>query len=359
MRSTPTLPPERQAGGVPGQPPAGLVLTAKILAILSLGALALWIAAIAVVLNMRGYESWPTDFTVFWRAAQLALAGKAASAFDNTVLGEIWQVPGGEALQADWLYPPTALLLALPFGALPFSLALAAFVALGLGLFVATIRPLLSSCPSMVWVVLASPAVPLALHLGNLSLHLTAALTAATGALLAGRSAAAGTAIAIFAIKPQLALVFPIGLIASARWRAVAAAAIATAGFTALATLVFALGYWEAFLAKIADNVEAIEGWERLMITPYAMALYSGAAQMPALLIHTTLALLACAAVAVVWRRREAGDVALALLCLTLPFLAPRVLYYECTFLLIAFIHLWRAGAASSWGGRLCLLFCW
>ncbi|MEO0957094.1 MAG: glycosyltransferase family 87 protein [Pseudomonadota bacterium] len=335
------------------------MLAAKILACLSLGALAVWLLAIALVLNMRGYESWPTDFTVFWRAAGLALAGDATAAFDSAALGDVWQIPGGENLRADWLYPPTFLLFALPFGALPFSLALALFLVLGLGLFAAAVRGIVGRSPGMLWLVLASPAVPLALQLGNISLHLSAALAAATGALLAGRALGAGTAIAAFTVKPQLGLAFPLALAAGAAWRPFSAAAAASLALTVLATAVFGIEYWQALAAKLSEHVSLIEGWEGLIVTPYGMARSWGLAQTPALLVHAALAGGAACALVLVWRRAPNTNIALALLCLVLPFLPPRALYYECALLLVAFVHLWRAGAAKRFGGRLCLVFCW
>ncbi|MEM6680333.1 MAG: glycosyltransferase family 87 protein, partial [Pseudomonadota bacterium] len=226
----------------------------------------LWYAAIILVVNARGYDSWPSDFTVFWHAARLALAGDPTAAFNQASMADVWRFPDGTDLRADWLYPPTWLLLLLPFGALPFTPALILYGTCSvLALWLAT-RPAASTLPGGVFLVLASPAVPLGVHLSNTTLMMAAILAAALLFLSRDRPLLTSAAIAGFAIKPQLALAFPIALIASRSWLIIALSAICTAAFALIATFTFGVAYWERFLEKLAGNIEMLEGWEAMMI---------------------------------------------------------------------------------------------
>src|SRR5512139_3371172 len=73
---------------------------------------------------------WFPDFSVFWTAARFAVSsphllydGEAITAAQSWV---------GHNGPRPWAYPPTALLPILPFAAMPFAIAYAAFTALSL-----------------------------------------------------------------------------------------------------------------------------------------------------------------------------------------------------------------------------------
>ncbi|MEL7347859.1 MAG: hypothetical protein AAFN17_08910, partial [Pseudomonadota bacterium] len=83
------------------------------------------VLGIVLVLNVRGYDSWPSDFTVLWTVAELGLEGRAVEAFDDSTIGHVWEKAGYGEGDVFWLYPPTTLLFFLPFGAMPFSMAIA------------------------------------------------------------------------------------------------------------------------------------------------------------------------------------------------------------------------------------------
>src|SRR5205823_10538220 len=90
----------------------------------------------------------------------------------------------------------------------------------------------------------------------------------------------AGILIGLLAIKPHLALLFPVALIAAGRWRTIAAAAATVAAMIGASLLAFGWPVWAAFLAylptmrAIADN-----GWVPwgLIPSPYIFALSLGA----------------------------------------------------------------------------------
>lgn len=334
---------------------------ANLLARLWLLAIVTYVAAVILVVNVRDYESWPMDFTVFWRAAVLAVRGEALALFDSAALADVWTFPDGRTLTAYWLYPPTWLVLLAPLGLLPFSAALVVYVVLSLGLLVLALRPAARALPGGVMLVLASPAVPLAVQVGNTSLFLCAALAAVTWRLATERQSSAGVAIAAFAIKPQFGLAFPFALAAGRQWRAFGAAAAATLAFAGLATLALGTGYWEAFFRRIARHATEAEaeGFHYMLVSVYGAALALGLGAGAALAVHALAATAALAALARAMSRAPRSDATLALLCLVVPFLSPRTFFYETILFLVAFVHLWRAGAQRHWPGRLALAICW
>ena len=83
------------------------------------------------------------DFTAFWGAVKLAVAGEAASAFDPNVLRAALTLPSdqppGNML---WLYPPAWYIVITPLGLLPFSTAYIVFSIITYAVFVVAVRPL-------------------------------------------------------------------------------------------------------------------------------------------------------------------------------------------------------------------------
>jgi hypothetical protein len=95
-------------------------------------------------------------------------------------------------------------------------------------------------------VVLASPFTAWN-FLGGQNGFLTASLLGASLLLLERRPVLAGLIIGCFAYKPQFAVLFPLALAASGRWRAFASAAAATALFVCASIIAFGTAPWEAF----------------------------------------------------------------------------------------------------------------
>src|SRR5689334_14635943 len=68
------------------------------------------------------------DFMSFWGAAQLALAGNPAAAYDSGALHAVQKAVadfGTSHAEMPFPYPPAYLALVMPFGLLPFSLSMA------------------------------------------------------------------------------------------------------------------------------------------------------------------------------------------------------------------------------------------
>ena len=167
------------------------------------------------------------DFIAFWSAGRAALDGHAERVHDVAFVAQYSRdAVNGIGVVAPWNSPPTFLLISSALATMPFPAAALVFLALSGALYLYAARKLLPDARAMIF----AATLPAALyHLG----------TVQTGLLIAGISAlaihwldrrplAAGALVALLAIKPHLALLWPVWLAVSGRWRAFAAACVST-----------------------------------------------------------------------------------------------------------------------------------
>lgn len=187
------------------------------------------------------------DFPMIWSAAHLAMTHHPAQIYQIARLHafETLHLPGGFNTDP-WIYPPPSLLLAMSIGRTAIAGAVMLWFA---GLTIASAALLRAA--RLPWLVVAamllSPAALFAAGIGQLSV-LAAALFTYT--LMRADSAAgrAGFCAALTMIKPQMALLGPVVLLARRRWRGVAVGALTAAVLLALTTLILGPGIWAAYV---------------------------------------------------------------------------------------------------------------
>ena len=112
------------------------------------------------------------------------------------------------------------------------------------------------------------------------------------------------------AIKPHLALLFPLALVAEGRWRSIAAAAATVLALVAASLVAFGCGDWAAFLHHLPLTMAMGEAgavpWGT-MPSPYVFALSLGAPAALASALQAAVALFAAGCVWRAWRRRGAA----------------------------------------------------
>ncbi|WP_175846049.1 glycosyltransferase family 87 protein [Burkholderia arboris] len=311
---------------------------------------------IRVFLSNNGApEPLSPDFSPVWSAAWLAAHGHGADAWHFPALFAVQKLAIPTMTLADgtlpWLYPPTMLLLVLPLGWLPYTLALVLWLAITYALFAATIRATVQR--DAAWLcALAFPGAFLTVIAGQTSLF-TATLAGLGLLALNRRPVVAGICFGLLTMKPQLAVLFPLALLCAGQWRALAAWAATLAVSSVLATLAFGLAPWVTFMHVIA-NVYAIVGTGHAklarMPTVFALATMAG---WPAL-VARSLQLLsaAAAAIAVVYAWRGACSYALraaTLVCACL-LVSPYLYDYDLTW--YGFVIAWYARYAWTHGWR-------
>ncbi len=305
------------------------------------------------------------DFMAFWSAARLALAGRPEAAFDGPTIAAVQHaaVPFLPNIWFPWHYPPIFLLVVVPLGLLPYPAALAVFVLGTAALWAALMRLVLPD--KRAWIVAAAAPAGLITLLDGQNALLTAALAGFALVWLERRPFAAGMLVGLLAVKPHLALLFPLALLAEGRWRSIAAAAATVLALVAGSLVAFGWASWAAFLHHVpltlAMGERGAVPWGS-MPTPYVFALSLGAPAVAAGVLQGTVALFAAGCVWCAWRHRGVPFEAKAATLVTGSLLVwPYLFYYDLTWAALAIAWLATLGLANGFvrGEREIFLFGW
>jgi hypothetical protein len=310
------------------------------------------LGAIAVALGLIGVMAWlglqardwllpngqPVfgDFIAFWGAGRAALDGAVAQVHDAHALQAYQReaVPGLPVL-AGWNSPPTFLLIAAVLGAMPFPVAALVWLGAGAALYLFAASEVLADKRALIFAL----TLPAALyHIGSVQTGLV--IAGASGLALYWldrRPLAAGALVAVLAIKPHMALLWPIFLVATGRWRAFAAAALSTGAFVLLGGLVFGFDAYARFLENLPATQGLITG--QRVATPAYASLYGnliglGIAQPIAMSLHALSAIGALLAAVFAFRRGDTPTQGAALCAATLLVL-PYSFFYDFTLLAV------------------------
>jgi hypothetical protein len=286
-----------------------------------------------------------TDFSSFYAAGSMALEGHAAGAYDMAAhYARQQQIFGAATPYYAWFYPPFLLFIAAPLALLPYPAALiiwqAATLAFYLGVIGAILQPIRQSRPDLgylwVWLALAFPAVFINLGHGQNGL-LTAALLGAALLTLARQPLLSGTLFGLLAYKPQFALVIPIALLASNRWRAIAAAAATIVALFVLSVAAFGTEIWYAFAASTEMSRKLLlqngdVGFEKLQSMFAVVRMWGGGIPL-AYIAQGAITLAAICGVAWTWRGCCDFNIKAALLTIATLLASPHTLDYDLTIL--------------------------
>jgi alpha-1,2-mannosyltransferase len=297
-------------------------LTAARMRLWALAVLAASSAALVYLLvtsnGLIDYQGRPigTDFASFYAAGTLVLEGQTQAAYDGATHYARQQALFGAATPYyGWLYPPFFLFIAGALALLPYLLALLVWQGATFTLYLTAIGALIRSITTAasgiqgngLWLLLATAYPAVLINLGHgQNGFLTAALFAGALAMLDRRPVIAGVLFGLLVYKPQFGLLIPLALLATARWRTIAAAA-ATVVLLVLTTVVaFGPDVWSAFIAssKVA-RVALIEsgevGWHKVQSVLAWVRMWGGSLQ-TAYAIHGVVALIAAGAIVWLWR---------------------------------------------------------
>jgi hypothetical protein len=297
------------------------------------------------------------DFISFWGASQFAWAGQPALAYDNAALNAVQSrvvtfPPGAEM---PFPYAPFFLLLVMPFGLGSFPLGLILWSAVGYGLYLLAANRL---HPGMAWAAAAFPPVFACAALGQ-SGFVIAAIFLAGLALLPTRPFAAGLVLGCLILKPQLALILPIAMLAARQWRTIAGAAVSASAILLLGLLIFGLAASRAWLGQLPLYAEiardGLVGWHKF-VSIYAAARQVGVPELPAMGLHGTVNILVGIAVWLVWRSPAGWPARFAILAAATMLASPYLYVYDALILLPAFIYVIRRGAPAYLVGLAWLL---
>jgi hypothetical protein len=318
--------------------------------------LLVWLALVASIPFALPKMQVSRDFAAFWTAARLAADGQAAAAYGEASLAGLAAL-FGPGTYPPFFYPPTALLLWLPFSALGFVAAASVWVALTLALYAMSLRAMEASLVT----AMAFPSVLFCALYGQNALF-SAALFATAAVLLNRAPVLAGMLLGVFIYKPQLAILVPLALAISGHWRAFFATAVTAAVLIALSVLAFGAESWRAF----RDVLPAAQHWNETGVpgfqtfaSPYAALRLLGFGADAGWIAQGVLALVAVICLIVAVRRRPASVIAITVVATA--FWMPFIGQYDVAIMAVPAAWLVADAQATRWlpyePGTLALLF--
>ncbi|WP_197337900.1 glycosyltransferase family 87 protein [Ralstonia solanacearum] len=343
--------------------------TAMLCLVIGLFAIGAWVSNGFTDRHLTGVGS---DFSVFWSASHIALTDSPLHAYDLDRMMAVIHQYGTLASDSDrllpWLYPPTFLLVVLPLALLSFWPSyLLAMLATGAFYVKATLRLLGDRVAPQhqAWItVVGSPAVFVTVLMGQNSM-LTAGLAATAVAWLDKRPVLAGVAIGLLAIKPQLAVLFPVVLIVARAWKTLASAAVTAITFGGVSIAVCGWKTVPAFIASVrwaqANMIDDGGAAWYVMPTFLAAARAVGIGVTGAHWVQMLAAVLAVVAVVYVWWRTQDTGLRIAMLATATMLMSPYLRVYELTWLLIAVAGVVSHGSRFGLSGteRIILVLAW
>jgi alpha-1,2-mannosyltransferase len=300
---------------------------------------------IGLMIAAEFYSNWvhpaARDFIAFWGASQFALSGQPALAYDNAALNALQSkvVTFAAGAEMPFPYAPVFLLLTLPFGIVSYPAGLILWSFAGYAIYLVVVHRLY---PGRAWVAAAFPPVFATAVLGQNG-FVMAAIFLGGLLLLPKRPFTAGLLLGCLVLKPQLALLLPVAMLAARQWRAVAGAIASSIAVMLLGLLLFGPAATQAWLDQLplfaAIARDGLVGWHKF-VSVYASARQIGVPETAAFAIHATVALAAAVAVWRIWSANTDWPARFAILSAATMLASPYLYVYDTLILIPAFVYL-------------------
>lgn len=267
------------------------VATAFALVLIAFAAWAFW----TMLFHPKGI-----DFVSFWSAGRMVDAGNPVGAYNIVAHRQLELEAAPDTGLMPFPYPPAFLLLVAPFALFSFPVA---FI----------LWDLLTGCFYLFagrrvapWVyILANPPVLVAVLMGQSSL-LTAGILILGLMSIASLPFTAGAILGLLIIKPHLALMLPVAMLAGGHWRVIVGAVCSVAVCLLTPLLLLGPDPYRGFFEILPTYLQFMQhgswNWSELA-SPFALMRYFGAATSVALGVQIVAAIGAAAITGVAWFR--------------------------------------------------------
>ncbi len=339
-----------------------MVSYARICVVVFFMGMVAWVAASKKRVDPMG-KPLGYDFITYWAAGKMAWAGRAAEAYSVPAIARVEHgvVPGSDAVFA-WYYPPAFFLVAMPLALMPYLLGFGVFGAGTLAGYVAVFRRVARGGEAM-WCLAGFSGVWLNFAQGQNG-FLTGALAAGAVLALEDAPVGAGVLIGLLAVKPHLALLFPVVLIAVRAWKTLVVSMVTAVVMTGAGVAVAGAGTLTACVGSLGTARRLLEDgslpWAK-MPTVFASLRLLGVPVAGAYAVHGVMAAAAAWAVWRVWREsKDTGMRGAALMTGTF-LMSPYVFDYDLAWMAFPIAWMGVAGLRDGWkkGEREVLAAAW
>jgi hypothetical protein len=302
------------------------------------------------------------DFIFLWAGGHLAMSGEAATVYDWTALKQIEIDVLGHPFAGyfAWLHPPMLLMVAELFALVPYMLSWFLWDALTVLFFVWAISRI-HNHPSSLLIGLAAPASLWCAMLGQDG-FVTAGLMAGTLAYLETNPVLAGIFLGLLTYKPHFGLLFPLVLLATRHWRALASATATALAFAVASFLVLGVDTWQKFFGSLAKTTDFLlvggPKWTMLQ-SVYALTHELTGSDAIAWIAHISMVLGIASIVIWAWRRPISYNVKAALLGAATILAPPYVFAYDSVALMVPAAFLIKDGRQRGFlpGDKIAIFF--
>ena len=277
-------------------------------------------------------ETFGHDLSQVWVAGRAAIAGRASDVYNIPLhCRHLVETFGPDAALFAWHYPPVFFGPAAALATLPYAGAVLVWGLGSLMLIGATLHRILGAWRPVL-VGLALPPVFQCLGYGQNGL-LTASLLGLALTFIDRRPVVAGVLLGLLSYKPQLAIVAPLVMLATGRWRVAAATLACVVASIAGSIAVLGPTVWGAFLGSLPETNTVIleQAWSGLSLNASAFGAMRilGGATGAAWAAQSVIALVSLGVVLKLWLSPCPRALRKASLLAATPLVSPYVPIYD------------------------------
>ncbi|HZC46951.1 MAG TPA: glycosyltransferase family 87 protein, partial [Candidatus Acidoferrum sp.] len=246
--------------------------------------------------------------------------------------------------------PPMYLLIVWPLALLPYAWSLLTWTVATFAAYLAVMWKVDRERDSL-WLAIAFPGALVNLTNGQNG-FLTLALLGGALLTLQRRPILSGVMFGLMSYKPQYGILVPIFLIATGRWRALAAAAATVGLLVALSFATYGAQTWQAFFSSISFTRHVVlenggSGFEKLQ-SAFAAARLWGFSIATSYIVQAAVSLLAAVIAIWTWRRAVSPDLHAAALATAILLTTPYMMDYDLVVLALPIAWLALEGRRSG-----------
>jgi arabinofuranan 3-O-arabinosyltransferase len=304
------------------------------------------------------------DFGWMWLSGRFAVSGNSTQIFDYSTFSAAQIALFGHdncPFITPYVYPPIYLFMTYFLGFMPYLIAFAVWVLATLFLYGTAVYTIV---PRRAAVIAAMSPFFVAVNadFGHNG-FITAGLVGFSLAFLERRPWLSGIFLGLLSYKPHVGLLFPLALLASRNWRALASATAATVIIGFGAAFAFGPESWASFLHTLLDRQSTLSPDSAVPLALHSVfgllrwVETSGRVSWGG---HLIVAAIVAPTVWVVWAKPIPFSLKAAVLCIGSAMVPPYILFYDLCILTIAVAFLVRDGMSRGFlpGERTVILIC-
>jgi hypothetical protein len=305
------------------------------------------------------------DFCWMWVSSKFAASSDPGAIYDPVAVKALYAklFSPGSCLFGDYqyIYPPTFLFFIYALGFVPYLAAFALWVIATLFVYEVAIYAIVRRPVAMIAALAPFPVVK-NIQLGHNG-FLTAGLVGLSLVFVESRPWLSGIFLGLLTYKPQFGVLFPLALLASRNWPALASATATSLILAAAAAIAFDYQGWLSFPATLFNLNSGLSPDAGIYIrleSVYGVLHRAGASDALAWLVQAGLVVLLAGWISTVWAKPVAHTLKAAILCIAAVLVSPYVLHYDLCVLSIAVAFLVGDGLVRGFlpGERVLMLAC-